>query len=292
MESSHSGEEGPQRSRPGIFLSYRRSDAAGYAGRLYDSLAARFGGDRVFMDVDALEAGVDFVEALDRAIASSGVLLVVIGPQWLTATDGRGRTRLDSRDDFVRLEVRTALEGGLRVIPVLVGGATMPAAADLPEDLAGLARRHAHELSDTRWRHDVDRLIAALERIVEDPGAEPAGPPTVAPPVERRSRRPRLLVAIVVAVVLIAGVAGGLWVLLGSGGGADYPASVTRSFLASCTQAGSSRAVCQCALDKLEEKYPLEEFTREAARFQRGEAAAEFSEDLVTFGLQCQQEVG
>lgn len=133
-----------------------------YAGRLYDHMVGRFGESQVFMDIDTLEPGVDFVEHIERAVGSSAVLLVVIGRQWLA--DEGGRSRFDDPNDFVRLEVAAGLEHGVRVIPVLVQGAEIPRADDLPEELAPLARRNAFDMSDTRWRRDVERLTAAIEK--------------------------------------------------------------------------------------------------------------------------------
>ena len=164
--------------RPAIFLSYRREDAGGYAGRLYDALSQRYGQDRVFIDVDTLEAGRDFVEAIDQAVASSGVLIAVIGRHWATVTDDRGRRRLEHPEDFVGLEIRSALGRGIRVIPVLVGGAGLPSSPELPEGLAPLARRQAHELSDTRWRYDVEKLISVVDGALrEAEGRETPGAP-------------------------------------------------------------------------------------------------------------------
>jgi len=100
----------------GIFISYRREESAGHAGRIYDRLRERFGRDRVFMDVSAIEPGVDFVEAIDRAVGSCAVLLVIIGRRWLDCTDGAGRRRLDDPRDFIRLEVGTALRRNLAIM--------------------------------------------------------------------------------------------------------------------------------------------------------------------------------
>ena len=110
----------------GIFVSYRRQESSHLAGRLYDRLADRFGEGQVFIDVDAIEPGVDFAEEICRAVAACKVLLAIIGPTWLTATDERGRRRLDDPDDIVRLEIEAALARGVRVIPILVEGAVMP----------------------------------------------------------------------------------------------------------------------------------------------------------------------
>jgi hypothetical protein len=106
-----------------IFLCYRRDDSGGYAGRLYDRLGQRFGHDNLFMDIDTIAPGLDFVEAIEKAVGTCDVLLAVIGRQWLTSTDSQGQRRLDNPEDFVRLEIVTALVRQIRVIPVLVGGA-------------------------------------------------------------------------------------------------------------------------------------------------------------------------
>jgi hypothetical protein len=141
-----------------IFVNYRREDASGYAGRLYEWLSGRFGRDRVFRDVNAIEPGADFVAAIENEVASCEVVLVVIGRQWLgCASDGQ--RRLDNPNDYVRLEIASALAGNVHVIPVLVEGASMPRGHELPDDLKPLARRQALEVSETRWEFDVGRLI-------------------------------------------------------------------------------------------------------------------------------------
>jgi len=116
------------------------------------------------MDIDTLEPGVDFVEAIKDAISKCDILVVIIGKRWLSITDATEQRRLDNPDDFVRVEVQAGLERDIRVIPVLVGGATMPRARDLPEALTKLARRHALELSDARWHADVGRLLELAEK--------------------------------------------------------------------------------------------------------------------------------
>jgi hypothetical protein len=126
-----------------IFISYRREDAAGEAGRLSDHLARRFGEARVFIDIDTIAPGTDFIVELDRALADTKVLLVIIGRRWLDAADATGARRLDRADDFVRREIHSALSRGVRIVPVLVQGATMPSEADLPKPLAKLATRQA-----------------------------------------------------------------------------------------------------------------------------------------------------
>ncbi|HEX6145641.1 MAG TPA: toll/interleukin-1 receptor domain-containing protein [Acidimicrobiia bacterium] len=146
-----------------VFLSYRRDDTAGRAGRLHDALVSRLGPRNVFMDVATIAVGTDFVEQVDRAIAGSDVSLVVIGPNWLGIEDADGRRRLDDPDDHVRSEVRSALGSSNPVVPVLVGDATLPTEDELPSDLVTLVRRQAFELHDETWAHDVEMLIRRLE---------------------------------------------------------------------------------------------------------------------------------
>src|SRR5215216_5422180 len=150
-----------------VFISYRRDESAGYAGWIADSFDEYFGEDKVFRDIDSLEPGLDFSEAIERALESSEVLLAVIGKNWLTVTDAAGQRRLENPDDFVRVEIATALKRNMRVIPVLVQGASMPSADELPEDLAPLTRRNAFELHDSSWRDDIRQLITILDNVLE-----------------------------------------------------------------------------------------------------------------------------
>src|ERR1044071_4431516 len=147
----------------GIFVSYRRDDAAGHAGRLVDRLVEHFGQDRIFMDIDAIEPGEDFVTKIENAVGSCDILIAVIGRNWNSATSSG---RLDNPNDFVRLEIATALRRDIRVIPVLVQRASMPKPEDLPDDLDMFARRNAIELSDLRWQSDVDQLISVMEGVL------------------------------------------------------------------------------------------------------------------------------
>src|SRR4030095_11011979 len=121
-----------------IFISYRREDAEGQTGRLFDDLARNFGEDSVFMDVAGIEPGRDFRRVIDEHVASCGVLLTMIGKSWVDAKDQSGRRRLDDASDFVRLETAAALKRDIPVIPVMVQGAQMPRADQLPSDLAEL----------------------------------------------------------------------------------------------------------------------------------------------------------
>src|SRR6266496_1444414 len=171
----------PEAEGGGIFVSYRRHESSHLAGRLYDRLADRFGEGQVFIDVDTIEPGVDFAEEISRAVATCKVLLAVIGPNWLTATDEQGRRRIDDPDDIVRLEIEAALARNVRVIPILVEGAVMPGRQDLPESLAGLARRNALFIRHESFRYDAGRLVTTIERVLAtspSTGIVPQSPPT------------------------------------------------------------------------------------------------------------------
>jgi TPR repeat protein len=155
-----------------IFISYRREDTAGFAGRLYDRLHGHFPQNEIFMDIDSIDPGLDFVEAIEASVGSCDLLLAMIGKQWLNAADEEGRRRLDNPEDAVRLEIATALKRGIRVIPILVEGAVMPRSVDLPEDLKPLARRNALRVDNDRFRADAERLIGAVERTLESARVE------------------------------------------------------------------------------------------------------------------------
>jgi TIR domain len=152
---------------PKVFISYRRRESAGHAGRLYDAMAAQFQDQNVFMDVD-IPPGSNFVERITRAVASCHVLLVVMGPRWADIIrEEEGEAGIAGGEDFVRLEVASALpRSDVTVIPVLISGAKMPEPHMLPDQLRELTRRNAIELSDTRWRHDVERLQRRLEELL------------------------------------------------------------------------------------------------------------------------------
>jgi len=172
-----------------IFISYRREDAEGQAGRLFNDLARYFGEDSVFMDVAGIEPGRDFRRVIDEHVASCGVLLAMIGKTWIDATDESGRRRLEDPMDFVRLETASALKRDIPVVPVLVHGARMPRAEQLPEDLAELAYRNGVELTHARWDSDVQVLIKALSPYVESLQKN-AGQTETAAPTETPSTTP------------------------------------------------------------------------------------------------------
>jgi hypothetical protein len=160
---------------PSIFISYRRDDSIDAANRIYDRLVAHFGRGSVFMDEESIPVGIDFRKNLQAAVSRCDVLLAVIGQGWLKARGRKGpsagQRRLDNPDDFVRIEIQTALERGIPVVPVLVGKATMPAEKDLPDALKELAFRHFAEVRPGKDFHDhVDRLIRGIE-------ARPTSPP-------------------------------------------------------------------------------------------------------------------
>ena len=196
--------------RAKVFVNYRRADTAGHAGRLFDSLQNRVGRGSVLIDME-VPPGVDYVEWIDEEIRGCDTILVVIGPSWLVQ-EADGDRRIDRPNDFLRLEIESALRNELQVIPVLVAGAVMPSSRDLPETLAKLARVNAIELHDRRWSADVDLLYREiLEHVQDDRGDRflpltklkrlaPFGPRFVA-----ALRDPLSL------LVLVASVAVGVW---------------------------------------------------------------------------------
>jgi uracil-DNA glycosylase len=146
-----------------IFINYRRQDTEGYVGRLYDHLIQHFEQQDIFMDVDSIPPGADFVQVLEEAVAGCDVLIAVIGPQWATIKDDTGERRLNQWNDFVRIEIASALKQNKLVIPLLVGHARMPVSDQLPDDLKSLARRNAIELSQQRFAQDVEKLAKAIK---------------------------------------------------------------------------------------------------------------------------------
>jgi TIR domain len=146
-----------------VFISYRRADSAGYSGRVMDRLDRELGRDLVFMDVDAIPLGTNFTKVLHEEVAKCGVLLAVIGPNWLDARDEHGNRRLDNPNDFVRIEIAAALQRSIPVIPLLLDGARIPKADELPEDLKELALRNGMEIHHASFQDDMNRLIRGLK---------------------------------------------------------------------------------------------------------------------------------
>lgn len=204
----------PAMTAPAIFISYRRDDSAGHARAVCEALNHRLGADRVFMDVDDIVAGQSFEQALVRAVTGALAVLVLIGPRWAGPRDGGRPPRLADADDHVRREVQTALDNGLPVIPLLVAGATMPAADSLPEPLRPLALRQAVVIDHRSFGTDVDRLAAELHQQL---GAALPPPEPPAPPPRRG-----LLAA---GALLLAGGSGGLGWWAGRRTSAGTPAA-------------------------------------------------------------------
>ena len=154
-----------------IFISYRRDDSAGHAGRVFDRLVARYGESAVFIDHHDLAPGTDFSEAIEANIEQAQAVLAIIGPRWVDARNAAGQRRLEQPDDFVRRELLYALNAGKQVIPLLVGGAKVPAEAELPEELAGLVRLQACELRDARFDDDFHALVGCLPDLESHPAS-------------------------------------------------------------------------------------------------------------------------
>ena len=150
----------------GIFISYRRDDAGGHAGRLYDRLVEQFGEETVFRDIDSLRPGTDFVSHLEASVERADVVLALIGRDWVSARDATGSQRLMQHDDYVRLELATALREDVPVIPVLIRGTSMPRADELPDEIRQLTRRTAFELPDQHWPFAIAALLQTLEQML------------------------------------------------------------------------------------------------------------------------------
>ncbi|MBU1342898.1 MAG: TIR domain-containing protein [Proteobacteria bacterium] len=190
-----------------IFISYRREDSEGFARGLFQSLVSAFGQKQVFMDVEGISLGTDFVQAIDKSLEGCGALLVLIGKDWVNCTNTKGNRRLDDPKDFVRMEVVKALERQVRVIPVLVKGAGMPSPEDLPEDLQPVTRRQALELRNERWNQDVAHLISTLADLLGLERLDQQKPASPLPPAQmpvKKSRLPLTALAAVMVVCILA----------------------------------------------------------------------------------------
>lgn len=188
-----------------IFISYRRDDSAGYAHAIHSRLIEHFSTDQVFMDVDTVEPGVDFVRAIEKAVGECDVLVALIGKRWMGGEPG-GTSRLDNTKDYVRLEVSTALARDIRVIPVLVDDMAMPSEDILPVPLQPLTRRNAIDISNTRFSFDVERVITAVRKVLDETEAKRKTDEADPRRIEQEVPNPWRtygLVAAAVAVVLI-----------------------------------------------------------------------------------------
>jgi len=197
---------------PQVFISYRRDDAAGYARAVYAELAREFGAERVFIDVDDIAAGQTFDTVIRREVGASQVLLVLIGKRWLGQRDG-APARIHDAGDFVRLEVATGLARGMRVIPLLLDGASMPSEAQLPEALRPLAHRNALQLDNARFAADTAQLVAALRASLQSGSAASVLP-----------RRLTLRAAMAGVLLLAGAVFAGAWLLPGRATGTNAAA--------------------------------------------------------------------
>ncbi len=160
---AHGPDPAPHEPTPSVFISYRRSDALHPAYRIYDYLSDRLPDGSLFIDMDTIEIGTDFVSVIEDAVAKCRVLLAVIGPTWLP---GEGPSRLDNPNDYVRLEIEAALDRGIPVIPLLIDEAKMPSASDLPPSLAPMTRRQAFVVRAVTFRSDCIKLAESLEKLL------------------------------------------------------------------------------------------------------------------------------
>ncbi len=165
---------------PKLFISYRRDDSAGHAGRVHDRLQREFGRNLLFMDVDSIPLGADFSKVLGEEVAKCDALLAIIGPGWLDARDENGNRRLENPHDFVRTEIGNALKRGIRVIPILLEGTQVPKADQLPDGLKELALRNGLDVRHASFPEDMERLIRGLKGA-QSPQPAPAAPSLVDP---------------------------------------------------------------------------------------------------------------
>lgn len=180
-----------------VFINYRRDQTAGEARALHDELSERLGDGQVFMDVDDIELGRDFREVLSQRLAGAKVMLALIGRDWLEARDAAGARRIEQPGDFVRIEIATALQQGLQVVPVLLQGAQMPASEKLPEDLRELSFRNGFSLSHATWKSNVGDLVRRL-------GLVPVGATAAAPAPQAPARgKARLWIGAGIAAVAV-----------------------------------------------------------------------------------------
>lgn len=148
-----------------IFLCYRREDTQGFAGRIYDNLASKYGDEQVFRDIDSIPAGIRYPTWIESRVSQCSVMIVLIGAAWSSSKDDTGQRRLDSPEDWVRQEIETALKRNVPMIPVLVQGARMPSKGELPPSIADLTEFENAEVTDRRWAYDVQQIIQAIDNL-------------------------------------------------------------------------------------------------------------------------------
>ncbi|MBL7713192.1 MAG: toll/interleukin-1 receptor domain-containing protein [Chitinophagaceae bacterium] len=170
-----------------IFISYRVKDTQAATGRLVDALKQHFDEDQIFLDIDKIEPGLDFTLVISKYLDSSDVMLVIIGPDWMAYNSERNTYRINEKNDWVRLEIATALQRNIRVVPVLLEGASLPDEELLTEDLKPLLRRQSYEISNKRWKYDSEQLIEFLKKILGQ-AAKPAPKPAPVPAAPKKSK--------------------------------------------------------------------------------------------------------
>lgn len=181
-----------------IFISYRVNDTAGETGRLVDTLKSYFNEDQIFMDIDKIEPGVDFTEVIAKSLEQCDVMLAIIGKNWKGTAEGSAKTRINQPNDWVRLELATALQRNIKVILVLVDGGTLPEEDELPEDLHPLIKRQAYEISNKRWKYDTDQLAQYLIKCGINPKFIP-------PPVKQSSGKMNTGIKILIGGLALLG---------------------------------------------------------------------------------------
>jgi TIR domain len=278
-----------------VFISYRRDDARYPAKELFRSLSQHVRDPKtdIFLDIDSIPRGVDFVEYLASKVEQSEIMIVLIGANWLDARDGSGERRLDDPEDFVRLEISSALKCGIPVVPVLLDGTPMPRSDALPTELQSLVRRQAEEIRLNTFEADVARLVRSLPIDLKAVSQVAATVPQAqssnqAAPVSFhqlsetsiRSNRPQqprhgfprfvgiLLLFLSVSVISVFAMG-----RITAGSNTTYAAR--SAMVAACTDSGESLTNCTCIADSLEKGLDKESFKVVAAAMAAGEAEGE-----------------
>lgn len=183
-----------------IFINYRRADSGGWTRGLHERLADTFGGHSIFYDVDDITIGENFISSVMQNISACRIMLTVIGPNWLNATNADGTRRLDQPDDHVRCEIEFAMRRNLIIIPVLVSGAVMPNPRQLPPSIAALSRLNALTVSDSRFTDDMERLIGTIQNVC---GIAPEPRQFTAPPKKKGFSGMSFILGGIVAIIIV-----------------------------------------------------------------------------------------